>query len=214
MRTILGLVVIVMCVASTTAFADGLFRSFSKPEDFLCGSEYVVVGTVLKATPTRYSMDTSLEGTFIYDCSLHLEVEITEILGAKSEVMLFSRHVGAVTGQTLRFITLVYDTEMVPQTENQGHIGFIPRTTDPQKIVELLQGKQFIFSFRPFRPGLGRWERTLSLEDQLEGRLLNQPYFTYAWRIDRRDWVMEVLRQSKGILCPTLIAPRGDGQVR
>jgi hypothetical protein len=198
---VLGILVILSCVVPARAYVI----LATTPEQILCCSQYVVVGTVLKATPKDCCC---LAGKVIKDCDVVLEVKITEILGALSKITRFSPDLGIVIGKTVKLVTAVYDSAYFPATENEGHIGIVPGTTEPAIISELFEGKHFIFSIRLLRSSL--WRESLPLKDQV----YKQPYVTNVWRLENKDWIMKVLTKSSGMICPTLIAPGGDGLSR
>ncbi len=175
----------------------------ARPSQVLCGSAHIVVGTVLKATSKDCRIEAKLEGRVILDCGpkdlVGLIVEISEVLGQKNEVADYPREVGIAAGKTVELTGALHNSIAFPLTESYDRIGVVPPSSEPitnEVVSKIFEGQQFIFSIHLRRGDV--WSNGQVLRHHLD----TPPYHTGVWRLAKRDWITELLKNSDGKSCP------------
>lgn len=184
------------------------------PQDFLCSSTEVIVGTVTKAA--RLKWDEAVEnncGNRKWECpvrnscqwmphTIHLRVKVIKVWARPASLRSTDAAVKGVTvGRTIELTTGLWN-DACSRTgyDAQGFLAVDPpvkgETIAGSVSVALLQklyvGKAFVFAIGPDTPAEGDSRTPVS-------------YGAYMFRMSEFGWAAEILRTRKGAQCPKLL---------
>lgn len=168
-------------------------------KEVFCISSHVVVGTVVKATPKDCRIDAKREGRAILWCTptdmVDLVVQVSEVLGQRINAPDYRKELSTDPRKPLEITSSLLGVSAFLAAEDNGRIAVDLPTDGPstqQAISKAFEGQQFVFALRIGRSDFGR-----------QGQ--RNPYNANVWRLTKRPWIIELLKDSDGMSCPKLI---------